>query len=174
MKKALIGIGFAALILVACANEPEETQEPAQEETKPEVEEVEFEEEKPEETVEAVEQVEEVVEEEEEKEVEQPAEDNFDKGAFIAALTKDMDENFGGTDEPMEWFKYITKYDVDYETKTVYAHTNIDTFNDTVTYDISNAMMNLINYDDQTYFHVKKFIVINAKGKEISVMNNRM
>lgn len=170
MKKALISVSFAALILAACGNEPEESQEPKQEETKPEVEET-----KPEETVEVVEQVEEVEEvAEEEKEVEPPAEVNFDKGAFIAALTKDMDENFGGTDEPMDWFKYITKYDVDYETKTVYAHTNIDTFNDTVTYDISNAMMNLINYDDQTYFHVKKFIVINAKGKEISVMNNRM
>ena len=177
MKRVLVNFGVAAVFLTACGGNPvEQVEEPQAEEVEPvktveeEKPEVEAEpvEEKPEETT--VEVVEEPAEETKEPEV------NFDKNAFITALTKDMDDNFGdagGTEEPMDWFKYITKYDVDYATKTVYAYTNIDTFNDSVTYDITNAMMNLINYDDQTYFPVKQFIVINAKGKEISVMNNR-
>lgn len=75
---------------------------------------------------------------------EQTDETPFDKAAFIANFTQDMNVNYGdagGSEIPLEWYELITEFDVDYDKKTIYAITAIPTSDDDVSWDITNALI---------------------------------
>lgn len=155
MIRKLAAIGLSALLLVACSAE-ETTPSKEKQEVVNDVETVKLDESKPQEQVTKV-------------------TNNFDKTAFLENLNNDLNLNYGdagGTETPMEWYKYITKLDVNYDTKTLYAYTNIETFDDYISFDITNAMINTVNFHNEKYFHVEKFVVINSKGKETFVRDN--
>lgn len=116
-----------------------------------------------------------VVEQKKEEKKAEPKKRNDEQAQkMVEQLKEDIRLNYGDTngEKAVSWYRHFVGYRIDLQNKMVYVESDLPSSDTENAEHLASSVLNTMNLEQEKYFHVKKVVVLDKNGKEMSTKEN--